>query len=105
MLTSLFASYLDSNKTSFSESELNPLISRVYLIVSSIIKSKHEAENYNVKQIEEESIEFTALLCMKNERGIPLLMLNMKNDLDATDSELDFEFIIYDKIKRYLELL
>lgn len=105
MLTPLYASYLDSKNSTFTESEIQPLIIRVYQIVSSILKVKYQSEKYTTEQIEEEAIEVTALLCMRNERGTPLLIVNMKKDLDTADSELDFEFMLYDKIKRYLELI
>jgi len=99
MLTSLYTSYLDSERTNFNESELNPLIIKVYQIISSILKSKYESENYNVKQIEEEAIEFTAHLCKKDISGIPVLIVNLKKDIDTLESELDFEYKLYERIK------
>ncbi len=95
MLTHSYFSYIYSDNSTFTESEIKPLIIRVFQIVSSFLKSKTQQENYTTKQIEEEAIDLTAQLCMENGKGTPQILERIERQFNKIESLYEFEYLLF----------
>lgn len=103
MLTHLYASFLDSDKSTFTESETKLLTIRVFQIVSSFLKSKTQQENHTTKQIEEEAIELTAQLCMRNGKGTPQILERIEKQLNKIESLYEFEYLLFRAVRNLVK--
>lgn len=104
MLTPLYYSYIDFENSTFTESETNAFIIRVFQIISSFLKIKYQSKKYTPKQIEDEAIELTAMLCVKNENGIHEILRHNEKHSDRIDNICDFEYLLFRTVRNLVKL-